>query len=71
MRIIYPGDVVHASGDEEHAVRGPGEIIYLRARRPAHGPFSPCFLVLGVVLSECRTGIICRYPEDDCAVVSC
>lgn len=63
--VVYPGDVVHAAGDEEHAVWRPGEVIDLGSGRPAHGLGPPRFFVFQAVFAEGRVQarVLGRNPQ--------
>lgn len=71
--VVYPCNVVHASSDEEHAIRRPSEVVYLSAAaRPAHGLYSPMFHIFIRIVTKVGSvgGIVGGSPQEDIAVVS-
>lgn len=71
LSVVYAGDVVHATCDEEDPIWRPGQVVDLRSHRPAHVLDSPCLLVLKTLL-EVGLGalVLSRDPKEDVPVVA-
>nr|POE77785.1 hypothetical protein CFP56_09428 [Quercus suber] len=70
---VDAGDVVHAAGDEELSVGGPGQVVDLgAARRTTHGLDAPVLEIVGVILAQAglHGGIVRGGPQQDIAIVS-
>lgn len=71
LGVVDAGNVVHAAGDEEDAVRRPGKVVDLGPHRPAHVLDPPCLLIFEAFF---KIGVCCvvfgGHPEEDVAVVA-
>jgi hypothetical protein len=70
LSVVYAGNVVHTSCNEEDAVWRPGKVVDLGAYRPAHGLDSPCLLVFEALFEVVRGLVLSRNPEQDVAIVA-
>ena len=69
--IVYPCNVVHASRDEECAIRRPSEVVYLRAAaRSTHRLHSPMLHIFLAILTKTRGRELGWSPEQDIAIIS-
>lgn len=72
VSIVYPRDIVHATGDEEHAVGRPCHVVDLGPHGAEHMLHSPGFLIVQSIITEgAALGMFRGNPEQDVAVVSC
>jgi hypothetical protein len=70
LSVVYAGNVVHTSCDEEDAVWRPGKVVNLRAYRPAHGLDPPCLLVFETLFEVVRGLVLSWNPQQDVAIVA-
>jgi hypothetical protein len=70
LSVVYAGNVVHTSCDEEDAVWRPGKVVNLRAYRPAHGLDPPCLLVFETLFEVVRGVVLSWNPQQDVAIVA-
>lgn len=71
LGVVYAGNVVHATRDEEDAVGGPGQVVDFGADGPAHGLDPPCLLVFEALLEVgVRCLVLRRHPQQDVAIVA-
>ena len=52
LRVINPRDVIHASRDDKHAIRRPGQVVDFSSRRATHVLYTPGLLVVRSILSQ-------------------
>lgn len=71
LRIIDPGDIIHAPCNNKHTVRRPSQIVDFRSGRATHVLHTPGFLIVRSILSEPRLRLqFRRHPKQDIPVVS-
>ena len=64
LGVVYTGNIVHATCDEENTVGRPGKIVDFRSYGSTHGLDSPCFFVLEAFFKVGVRGLILsRNPE--------